>query len=304
MRYRPFGRSGMALSTVGLRLSWETFNKNRGTAAALMTAALENGINTFHFDTTDLELLKLAAEVFSIVDRKLLFVGCTAHGRTIDGPATSYELTPLRSRLKGAIKESGLNWLDMLAFERPLSHILPEDSRAFLRSLKEARMLRYACATVDVADMDDVIMSGDFNVIDTRFDLDTSWDKRNLMDKAVASDMCVMARDYFPDAYKKASDLMPQDGKKSWFFKKPENPLTGAGTYAFLHQTPDWTAEELCLSYALHQTAISCVLIEPKTVDQLELLAQVPERHMPSSVPAQIEMARFTEHDPKNRAKA
>jgi hypothetical protein len=44
---------------------------------------------------------------------------------------------------------------------------------------------------------------------------------------------------------------------------------------------------------------MSCILIDAESTEHLEALAEVPERHLPSSVPAQIEMARFNERAAK-----
>ncbi len=299
MRYRPFGRSGLALSTVGLRLKSETFNKNRPLMQKLIVSALENGINTYHFDSLDVGFLQAAAEAFSVVDRKLLFISATAHEPFQTADANAYALTPLKERLRGAIKDSGLQWLDLLYFSQPGAADLPEDSLDFLRSLQKSKMLRYLGGIGETDDISELIACGQFNVIQTSFDIDSSWDKRRKIDDAVVRDMNVIATDFYPATYRKASDVVPKEARRGFFGGKPKNPLAGAGTHAFLHQTPDWTPEELCLGYALSQSSMSCILIDADSPEHLESLADVPERHLPSSVPAQIEMARFNERAAK-----
>lgn len=291
MRYRPFGRSGMALSNIGLHLRFEKLHKNRPLAQKLIMTALENGINTFHFDTTDEGFLKNASEVFSVVDRKLLFVSLNAH----DGEASeaAYEFKALRDRLRGAIKDSGFQWVDLLMFGLPGATMLTDDSLNFVDSLRRARMIRYTGAETEVEDMADLVRSGHFDLIKTSFDIDTSWDKRRQIDTAIGREMNIFATDILPDAYRKASDVVPKEARRGWFGIKASNPLGGAGTHAFLHQTGGWTPEELCLGYALSQPGLSCILVDPDSTEHLEALAEVPERVLPSSVPAQIEMARF-----------
>ena len=66
MRYRPFGRSGLALSTVGLRLKSETFGRNHALMQKLIVSALENGINTYQFDSLDVPFLRAAAEAVEV----------------------------------------------------------------------------------------------------------------------------------------------------------------------------------------------------------------------------------------------
>ncbi|HEX7798880.1 MAG TPA: aldo/keto reductase [Asticcacaulis sp.] len=295
MRYRPFGRSGLALSTIGLRLSRLKIGGNVGLLNKLIMAGLENGVNTYHFDTTAPDFLRAAAQAFSVVERRLLFVSADAQeaGQACD--STGYALRPLKERLRAAIKDTGLQALDLLMFSPPGALQLPADTLSFLDSLKRARMLRYIGARGDAGDMALLIADGHFNVIETSFDIDSTWDKRHQIDRAVQSEITVIGGDFFPDAYRKASDVVPKAARRGWFGARPENPLAGAGTHAFLHTTPDWTPQELCLGYALAQPSLSCVFIDAETPQQIEALCAVSERALPSSVPAQIEMARFND---------
>ncbi len=300
MRYRPFGRSGLALSTVGLNLSREKLNKNHSLLQKLITTALENGINTYHFDSTDPKMLQAAAEVFAVVERKLLFVSVGAQESSLNADPAAYALPALKERLRAAIKDSGLAWLDLLVFSEDGAGMLPEDSLNFIKSLQRSKMLRYVAVEAEATAMPAIIKSGHFDVIKTTFDIDSSWDKRRQIDSAISREMNVMASGFFPDAYRKASDVVPAEARRGWFGMKAQNPLAGAGTHAFLHQTADWTPEELCLGYALSQPSLACIFVEPTSTDHLEALASVPERHLPPSVPAQIEMARFSERAPKS----
>lgn len=300
MRYRPFGHSGIALSAVGLRLSTAKLARNLGLAEKLIMAGLENGINIYHFDGLDLEFLRRIAAIFSLVDRKLLFISLAPDTPGAPGDIADYTMPGLKENLRGAIKDSGFQWLDLLTCGRPGVGYLPEDSIRFLKDLKRARMVRHLGATAEMGEIKPLVETGIFNVIQTSFDIDSTWEKRHEIDYAIRHDMCVIGSDFFPDIYRKEADIVPKPARRGFFGGKPANPLAGAGTHAFLHQTSDWTPEELCLGYALSLPSLSCILIEPETSEKLETLAIVPERHLPSSVPAQIEMARFTAHIPKS----
>lgn len=302
MRYRPFGHSGIALSAVGLRLSAAKLARNLSLAEKLIMAGLENGINTYHFDGLDLNFLKQTAAIFSLVDRKLLFISLSPDAPDAPGDIAGYAMPGLKDTLRGAIKESGYQWLDLLLFGQPGVTYMPADSLRFLKDLKRARMVRHLGAVAESGEIRPVVDSREFNVIQTGFHIDSTWEKRHEIDFAVRHDLCIIGADFFPDVYRKASDVIPKTARRGFFGGKPANPLAGAGTYAFLHQTPDWTPEELCLGYALSLPSLSCVLIDPDTPEKLETLAAVPERHLPSSVPAQIEMARFTAHMPQGIA--
>jgi aryl-alcohol dehydrogenase-like predicted oxidoreductase len=293
MRYRPFGRSGLALSSIGLRLSWEGVRHNQNLASKLIMAALENGINTYHFDSTHPELLKVAAETFSLVERRLLFISVAGHEEGSPNPRSEYELTPLRERLKAVIREAELGWVDVLMCHAEAFDFIPDNAWAFIDALKSSGMLKFMGASANTDRIKAIIDHGGFSILATAFDIDTSWDKRHLLDEAVSKNMGLFGHSYYPHAYRKASDVVPKAARKSWLWGKAADPLAGSGTYAFLHQTPDWNAEELCLGYALTQASLTTVLIAPNSVDQLEALANTSERYLPSSVPAQIEMARF-----------
>lgn len=303
MRYRPFGRSGLALSTVGLRLRYDHLHKKPDLLRRLILAGLENGINTYHFDTTDVEFLKIAAETFSVVERRLLFICVNAHDSHQLADAQAYALAPLKERLRGVVKDSGLEWVDLLVFGQPGACMVPEASLAFVKSLQSVRMVRYLCAEAETEDMGWLLANRQFDVIKTRFDIDSSWDKRRQIDNAISLEINMFAERFFPEIYKNAKDHVPSAARRGWFGGKAKDPLAGAGTHAFLHTTPEWTPEQLCLAYALSQTTLSCIFIESDSPEHLESLAEVTERQMPSSVPAQIEMARFNDQIPKDSAK-
>ena len=47
MRYRPFGRSGRSVSDLTLNLSERTIARGKASGPALVTEAMEHGINSF-----------------------------------------------------------------------------------------------------------------------------------------------------------------------------------------------------------------------------------------------------------------
>ena len=284
------------MSAVGLRLSVERLRKNKALAEKLIMAGLENGINTYHFDGADVPFLREMAAIFTLVERKLLFISIAPDGPGQTGDIAGYTMPGLKDSLRSVVKDTGFQWIDMLLFSQPGVSYIPPESIRFLKDLRRSRLVRYLGATAETGEIRPMVAEGHFNVLQTSFDIDSAWEKRHDIDKAIQGDLCVIGSDYFPEIYRKASDVVPKDAKRNWFTRKAKNPLAGAGTHAFLHQTSDWTPEELCLGYALSLPSLSCILIAPETPEKLEQLAAVPERHLPSSVPAQIEMARFTGH--------
>ena len=68
--------------------------------------------------------------------------------------------------------------------------------------------------------------------------------------------------------------------------------VAGAGTFAFLHETPHWDAESICLAHVMNDPAVATVLVQARDIPRLEALSKIPDRDMPPGLSAQIEMAR------------
>ncbi|MFT4091407.1 MAG: aldo/keto reductase [Asticcacaulis sp.] len=294
MRYRPLGKSGTALSSLALNIGPGAIRLGRNHTYRLIMAALENGINTYHFDVSHPDILRAAADAFSDIDRKILFLSVNAHNDLSQDPQADYALRPLRERLRSIVQDYGLGYIDLLMFHAHGFNKIPDSTWIFLEGLKNARLLRYLGASANTDHIKDVVEHGRFGILRTVFDLDTNWDKRHLLDHAIARGLNILGHDYFPTAYQKSSDTVPKAARRGWFGGKAADPLAGSGTYAFLHQTPSWSAEELCLAYTLSQPCLTSVLVSPETPERLNALAEISERNMPPSVPAQIEMARFS----------
>ena len=110
--------------------------------------------------------------------------------------------------------------------------------------------------------------------------------------------MAIFTYDYFPESLsteRKAAGAGSAPKKKGLFgfgAKPVEQGLPNAGSFAFLHQTPNWKAEEICLAFTLTDPAIASVIVEAINPERMEALAVVPERDLPPGLSAQIEMAR------------
>ena len=74
------------------------------------------------------------------------------------------------------------------------------------------------------------------------------------------------------------------------------------GGYGFLQDTAGWTNEDICLAYALTEPAFATVQVEAWRADAVERLAAVCDKDLPTSVAAQIEMARFGQVATERRA--
>lgn len=296
MRYRPFGASGAAISTLTLSLGVDSLSRGINAANDLIFSALEAGINSYRLETADPVLAETVGQALSNVDRKLLNVSLElGAGDGRKGSQRDFSAEGMTGAIDRCLHVSGLGWIDVALLEEPGEDELPQSSLNALKALRATERVRYlgVSGTGDV--MDAYVSTGAFDVLGTPFHVNVDWKIRSRVRAARDQDMAILAYDYFPselDTEKKTMAL--NQPKKGLFgFGKPKAaPVAKASTFAFLHRTPYWTAEEICLAHAMTDPAISSVLVTARDAERLNALASVPERDMPPGLSAQIEMAR------------
>ncbi len=302
MRYRPFGASGGAVSSLTLSLGTDALARGVEAANDLIYAALEAGINAYRLETADPVLAEVLGQALSNVERKLLYVSLQlGAGDGRKGSARDFSAEGLTGAIDRCLHVSGLGWFDLAILEEPGEHELSQESLAALKALRATERVKYLGVSGDGEVMDAYVSTGAFDVLATPFHVNVDWRVRSRMRAAREQDMVILAYDYFPEALntEKKAATAHQPVKKGLFGfggAKPErpkdDPLAGAGTFAFLHRTPHWTAEAICLAHAMTDPNVASVLIRADTADRLAMLAAVPERDMPPGLSAQIEMAR------------
>ncbi|HEY0053301.1 MAG TPA: aldo/keto reductase [Caulobacteraceae bacterium] len=298
MRYRPFGRSGNAVSAIALALDERALHGGRAGCKALVVEALEQGVNTFHLSGGDPILPEVVGEALATVDRSLVFVALCIGDRPTRGGRAERDFSPegLTHAVDRALSVSGLGHIDLAMLDNPAGDEMPQASLTALKALRSAGRVRLLGIGGSGSVMESYVSTNAFDVLGIHFHVNSPWSVRNLIRSAVERDMAVVAREYFPeslDTPKKAEESVKPKRKGLFGFgKAPVNPLAGAGTFAFLHRTPGWTAEEACLAYVLTEPTLATVLVEAHDAERLAALARVPERDLPPGLTAQIEMAR------------
>ncbi|WP_269515532.1 aldo/keto reductase [Brevundimonas subvibrioides] len=297
MRYRPFGASGAAISTLTLSLGLDSLARGQGAASDLIYCALEAGINSYRLETADPVLAEVLGQALVNVERKLLNVSLqlgAGDGRR--GSARDFSAEGMTAAIDRALQISGLGWIDMALLEEPGEHELPQSSLNALKALRATGRVRYLGISGETEVMDTYVSTGAFDVLATPFHVNSDWRVRSRMRAAREQDMAILAYEYFPDSLnteKKAVTLKkPKMGLFGFGGWRKANPLASAGTFAFLHRTPNWTAEAICLAHAMSDPSVSSVLIKASDAERLNILAAVPEKDMPPGLAAQIEMAR------------
>ena len=300
MRYRPFGRSGAAISNLTLSLGFDVLERGPGEAKDLIYSALESGINAYRLKTADPVLAEVVGQALSHIDRKLVCVSLAmGRGDGRRGHERDFTAEGMTGAIDRALHVSGLGWIDLALLEEPQEDELQQSSLNALKALRSTGRVKLLGVAGDGEVMDVYVSTGAFDVLATPYHVNVDWRIRNRVRTAREQDMAIFAYDYFPDALNTAKKAATSDQeKKRGLFgfggKKKEGPLAGAGTFAFLHQTPYWDAESICLGYALTEPSISSVLIHAKDQERLTTLADITERDMPPGLAAQIEMARVS----------
>ncbi|HEX8471135.1 MAG TPA: aldo/keto reductase [Brevundimonas sp.] len=300
MRYRPFGATGTSISNVTLSLGMDAIARGPEAASELIYAALEAGINSYRLENSDPVLAEVVGQALASVDRKLLVVSLTLgrrDGRRSDA-SRDFSAESMTHAIDRALHVSGLGWIDLALLERPGELELPLSSLTALKALRATGRVRYLGVFGDDEVMDAYVSTGAFDVLATPSNVNSPWRIRSRIRAAQEQDMAILTYDYYPEALSSLRKVEAATRPKKGFFGiggggRPKNdPLAGAGTFAFLHQTPHWDAESICLAHVMNDPAVASVLIQARDVPRLEALAAIPDRDMPPGLSAQIEMAR------------
>ena len=302
MRYRPFGRSGRSISALTLNLSERTLARGKTAGPALVTEAMELGINSFLLETPDEVLAELVGRAVTGVDRHLLFVTLRVGNLRERGQLTrDFSPAGITAAIDQVLVASGLEYLDLVLLDDPQEEELSHATLSALKAMRASGRIQMLGVAGGDDIMDAYVSTNAFDVLMTPFNVHSSWSTRNRIRAAINRDMGVLAYDTLPDylsslkAIEAGSQL--KRGLFCWGRSKElaQDPnLMDVRSFTFLHQTPNWTAEELCVGYALSETMLASVIIDTSDSDQLSQLAELPERNMPPGMAAQIEMARVS----------
>lgn len=295
MRFRPFGVTGTAVSAISLALTDGPKRLSAADWTRLTYAALENGVNTFEIVGRDPALLDGVAMGLQAVDRHLVFVALRL-GSTGDR-RYDFSAETLARTVEATLARGGFEYLDAVMLDDPADDALPPDALATLKALRAAGRTRMIGVSGVNPAVEAYISTRQFDVLAIPYNLTSGWTTRNRIRAALDHDMTVIGYDFYPEEMR--SLVQPSTPsilqRRSLLAPKATaaNPLAGSGTYAFLEQTNGWTAEELCLAYALTQPALATIQITTDQAVRLTELADVTERELPPGLSSRIEMARF-----------
>jgi aryl-alcohol dehydrogenase-like predicted oxidoreductase len=299
MRYRPFGTTGLAVSSLSLALTDVPNRPRPQDWTNLIYLAMEHGINTFEVVGTNPAILDGMATAVKAVERHLLFIAL----RLGNGPgrgARDFSATTLVGSVEAAIARTGIEYLDLAQLDDPGSDELPAESLAALKDLRARGRARHIGVAGVGEAMDAYISTKAFDVLTTPYSLVSGWRDRRRLKAAQERDMPVIAYDFHPPEVQTLEEEAPPS-KSTWFRKAPV-PLSNSGSYAFLNETAGWTPEEICLAFSLTEPSAATVQITTEAADRIPELAAATEKDLPSGVSSRIEMARFGQQSTREAA--
>lgn len=303
MRYRPFGHSGTAVSALSLAFTEGSVRDSE--VAQFIYAGLEAGVNSFEFSAaSDPSLLTAASAALGAVERDLIVVSLRLgrHRGARGEMAPDFSPQSLGRALEAMLAHSKLERLDVAMVEAPGPG---EDALPLFHALermRDQRRLRLLGVAGEGDVLDHHIDSARFEVIAMPFSISSGWVERNRLRRAVERNMIVVGTEFTPN------DLPAR--KEAPAAVRGLKRLMGQGgddanvnhAYDFLHRVQGWSAEQVCLAYALTEPSLATIQIHPARPDEIAELAAIPERDMPNGVPAMIEMARFSVAPDSKRA--
>lgn len=299
MRYRPFGRSGSAISNLTMRLGASAVMRGPDYARQLIFQALEGGVNAYVLESADPVLAEIVGGALSVVERDLVTVFLTlGAGDGRRGSERDFSGEGLTQAMERVLNVSGLGWIDVALLDQPGEDELPQSALQALKALRSAGHIKLIGVAGDGPVMDAYVSTGAFDVLVTPYHANSSWQVRARIRAAREQDMAILASGFFPDSLarprKPEAAFAPQ--KKGLFGLGGKTPAATehdpAGSFAFLHHMPGWSAEQLCLAYTLTDPSMSSAVIDIDTPERLAALIDTPERDLPAGLAAQIEMAR------------
>lgn len=296
MRYRPLDRSGSTVSCISLVLPDVSMGDKERTK--LIYAALECGVNAFEIQTADPAVAACVGRALSSVDRQMVMVGLRlTWSRHARGPYQGAGASGLGALIETTLQRSGLGYLDTVMLGAPDSDPPTDEAIAVLDAARGRGRARMLGVAGEGAETMRHVEGGAFDVLALRYNVHAENDTRNRIKRAAAHGMAVVGYDRYPSRQAEPASQAPAGGGfdlgRLLGFKRSH--AASPSPYAFLNETPGWTAEEISLAYALTEPTLATIQVDARSPAHMQKLAAAVDRQLPTGMSAQIEMARFSD---------
>jgi len=299
LRYRSFGRSGQAISALSLALDDDHLRPAE--MVNLVAGAMDHGINAFEARCDNIPAIHAIGQAVAGLDRKLVIVGLRIPPAS-RGKERNLSRDAIIKILQDALRQTGLRWIDYLLVEDPEPDEISPSFHMTVEAARQAKRLRYAGVAGDADSIDALLEAGRIHIYSARFNLRSGWQTRNRLKVAMHSGVISLGYDYHPRVVKESGVLRDEmaeaprrAGILGWATRPRIVDVERTGPYAFLDQIRGWTADQVCLAYALTEPALASVRIDAADIGAITHLADIVEREMPNGLPAQIELARVAD---------
>ncbi len=302
MRYRPLGVTGGVVSALSLVLADSPSRPRPQDWETLVYAALENGINSFEVVGRQPAISEGLARAVHSIERDLVLISWRmGNSHPLDGqPRRDFSPEGLQRGVEAVLARTGFSYLDSIILDDPVSAELSPHALAKLKAFRETGRVRFLGVAGRDDAMDAYITTQAFDILCSPFSLISGWRERIRLKSAIDNDMAILGYDYYPYRFQRGGAA---EKPKSSLLGGKVHPLAGAGTYAFLEKTRGWSAEAICLAYALTEPSLASVQITTDRPEHLAAMAQIVEMELPPGCAAQIEMARFSAGENEARAR-
>lgn len=292
MRYRSFGEGGQSISPVLVAVDSEDGDT---TTEAFLAGCLGLGVNAFEARLDDLAAIQALGRTTAGVERSMVIIGLRA--AAIAHRDLSREI--LIRMLQDALRNTGLRWIDYLIVDDPRPGELGASFFMTVEAARQAKRLRYVGVGGDSPTVGDLIESGGVQIYAAPYNLRCSNTVRRRMRQAEAANIMILGYDHYPDAIRQTQSLPAAAASgllKFLGFRGPRQaPADEDGPYSFLNYVRGWSAEQICLSYALNEPSLSSTRVKAPDLATIKGLAETAERELPNGLAAQIELARVAD---------
>ena len=170
-----------------------------------------------------------------------------------------------------------------------------------VEAARQAKRLRYVGVSGDNPAVSDVIEAGGVQIYAAPYNIRCSQIVRKRMRQAEAANVMILGYDHYPESIRKPQSMPAAAATGIMRFLglggARRAPADDDGPYSFLNYVRGWTAEQVCLSYALNEPSVSAARVFALDLETLKGLVEVTERELPNGLSAQIELARVSDLD-------
>jgi aryl-alcohol dehydrogenase-like predicted oxidoreductase len=256
----------------------------------LVFAALEAGINSFELASFSTDWNAVIRAAIEAAGRNVLVLTLRAPSPTASGADARGAAGTLKAQVVAALEQIGVERFDAIVLDAGGASS-PEDA-AMLHALRDRGLARMVGVTCGRGGPNLDVVTAGYDILATPFGLQADAGLRKRLRTVVENNITLIGHDFFDIGAPPAEAEAPKGLAR--LFKRAPVAIADTDAYEFLRRTPNWTAQEIALAYALTEPSLATITVQTTDAATLDGLAKAVERELPAGAAAQIEMARFS----------